>query len=142
MRPRFINHKITAQICRMSAAEVCRRRRDIVLHIIGGTRSVVLHRLGAVIDLVCARGGKGNVRRIDIRLIDFPRAVAVRRELVIVRTERRAHRRADARILHGFVRARVRVGGKGRIRCTRAVLTGNARQSREIRAADTSGIIP
>ena len=127
----------------MSAAEVCRRRRDIVLHIIGGTRSVVLHRLGAIIDLVCARGSKDNVRRIDVRLRDRALAVAVRCELIVARiaAERRSHRALDAAVLDDLVRAGVRIGGKGPARA-RAVVARDARRRRElIRSVDKTALI-
>ena len=88
-----------------------------------------------------ARGGKGDVRRIDVRLRDRTRTVDIRRKVIVVRAEHRAHRRADARVLHGFVRARIRVGGKGRIRCARAVLTRDTRQPRDRSAADIAAAV-
>ena len=140
LRPRRIHDKVVAQVDRIPV-QYNTRRRDIVLHIIGRTRTVILHRLRAVIDLRCIGRGKGHITRIDIRLRDRSLTVAVRRKLVVVRAKHRSHRRADACILNRLVRSRIRVGGERSVGRTRPILTGDSRQPREVRAADMGGAV-
>ena len=140
LRPRRIHFEIVAQINPV-AVQLYTCARDIVLHIVRRTRTVVLHLLRAVIGLRRIGCEEIHVRSIDIRPVDRACAVAVRGKLVVVRTKRRTHRRTEARILNRLVRARIRVGGKGTIRRAGAVLTSDARQPREIRSADIGGAI-
>ena len=134
VRPRCINLKITTQVSRMTATEVCCRRGDIVLYIRLSARTVVLHRPSAVIDLMCARGSKGDIRRIDVRLVDGSLGVGSLIKLVVRRdrTQCIVHRCPHVVKPDELVLARIRIFRHSVIL---DVLTANPRKVLHVRTA-------
>ena len=131
----YIKVEVIDELDRL-AIDRCLGFRDVLLHIILCCRAVSLYRCLSIIDFFCKPCRKVEVSRIDLRLLDCPRAIAVVGELIVLRriSECRAHRRARV-LVPDRLRPRIGVSLERRIRRARTVFTRSPCDVLECRAA-------